>query len=101
MPNHVRPDRHGRSAAPSARQTICSEVGNPLEVKPFGIAAAHRSRKLTQRVNTAGVVFWSMEATGGAGVTAVGVSSASTPCMAAVNEAFIRSRSDKSDQIVP
>jgi hypothetical protein len=36
---------------------IGSELGNPLAVKPFGDAAAHRSRKLTRRVNTAGVVF--------------------------------------------
>ena len=72
---------------------ICREVGNPPAVNPFGTAAAQRSRKLTQRVNIAGVEFWSINATGMAGVTAVGVSSASTPSIAALNKIFIRSRS--------
>jgi len=76
-----------------ARPMICSEVGNPPAANPFGTAAAQRSRKLTHRVNVAGVEFWSIEATGMAGVTAVGVSSASTPSIVALNDTFSRSRS--------
>ena len=39
------------------------------------------------------VVLWSIDATTGAGVTIVGVSSASTPSIAALNSSFMRSRS--------
>ena len=34
-------------------------------MNPFGTAVAHGSRKLTQRVTIAGVVFWSIDALGG------------------------------------
>ena len=43
-------------ASSPPRQTICSDSGNPEVVRPLGTASAHRSRKLTQRVKTAGVV---------------------------------------------
>ena len=38
-------------------QTICMDKGSPVGVKPFGRARLHKSRKLTQRVKNAGVVF--------------------------------------------
>ena len=61
-------DRHSRSAMPTAPDTpgrrSAAKSGSPPAVNPFGTAAAHRSKKFTHRVNIAGVVFWSIEATG-------------------------------------
>src|SRR6516225_1115910 len=43
-------DTPSRYARPSPRQTICSEIGRSVAVRPLGTARAQRSRKLTKRV---------------------------------------------------
>ena len=62
---------------------MCSAVGSPFAVVPSGTTRAHHSSQLTTRVKCAGVVFWSIAATAGAGVSVAGVSRASKPSSAA------------------
>src|SRR5512135_1029941 len=68
-----------RNATPSSYplHTICKDVGSPAAVNPFGSDRAQRSRRLTMRVNTAGLRDWSTAAIGMGGVVVVGVNSAS------------------------